>query len=332
MDVVKEVVEGAPTRISGTASVVELEELAQQLVGKRSALARARGELGLAPPEERPRLGAYLNEAFEYLTALIESQRTELEREAEDRLLAEEGVDVTLPGVELERGTLHLVNETMNEIADIFVALGYEVADGPEVELAYYNFDALNTPPGHPARAKGDTIYVDYGNPADEVLLRAPPSPVQVRYMEQHRPPVHIVVPGRVYRHDDLDATHSPVFHQIEGLAVDTNITFGDLRGTLHHFAREFFGPTHEVRFRPGFFPFTEPSAEMDVWWEGGWLELMGCGVVDPNVLEAVGYDPSVVSGFAFGMGAERLAMVRHGITDIRHFYSSDLRVLRQFT
>ncbi|HEY5579019.1 MAG TPA: phenylalanine--tRNA ligase subunit alpha, partial [Acidimicrobiia bacterium] len=158
------------------------------------------------------------------------------------------------------------------------------------------------------------------------------PSPVQVRYMEQHRPPVHIVVPGRVYRHDDLDATHSPVFHQIEGLAVDTNITFGDLRGTLHHFAREFFGPTHEVRFRPGFFPFTEPSAEMDVWWEGGWLELMGCGVVDPNVLEAVGYDPSVVSGFAFGMGAERLAMVRHGITDIRHFYSSDLRVLRQFT
>ncbi len=331
MEEVEAQVAAAPSLVEGAESLEDLEQVAQRLIGRHSALAEARRSLGSIPPDERPSRGAFLNEAQARLTELIEARRLEIELEAENRLLQEDRVDVTLAAYEPARGTKHVVTETIDEITDIFVALGYVVAEGPEVELAYYNFDALNTPPGHPARAEADTIYVRYGDPADEVLLRAHTSPVQVRYMESHPPPVYIVVPGRVYRNDDIDATHSPVFHQIEGLAVDEDITFSDLRGTLAHFAREFFGSERRVRFRPGYFPFTEPSAEMEVSWEDGWLELMGCGMVDPNVLEAVGYDPATVSGFAFGMGADRLAMVRHDISDIRHLFSGDLRALRQF-
>ena len=241
------------------------------------------------------------------------------------------------------RGTEHLITRTIDEVCDIFISLGYTIQTGPEVETAYYNFDALNTPLTHPSRFESDTLYVDYGDPADEVLLRAHTSPMQARYMEAHPPPVHIVVPGRTFRSDTLDATHSPVFHQIEGLAVDAGITFADLKGTLAHFARLFFGPERTIRLIPHFFPFTEPSAEMHVscfacdgsgcrvCGHSGWIELMGCGMVDPNVFEAVGYDPASVSGFAFGVGVERIAMVRHGIDHIRHFFENDLRVLRQF-
>ncbi|MGD2060940.1 MAG: phenylalanine--tRNA ligase subunit alpha, partial [Acidimicrobiia bacterium] len=218
-------------------------------------------------------------------------------------------------------------------------------AAGPEAELAYYNFDALNTPATHPSRWEQDTMYLDWGAPEDEVLLRTHTSPVQARWMESHDPPVYIVVPGRAYRKDTIDATHLPVFFQIEGLAVDENIQFSDLKGTLLHFAREFFGPQSEVRLRPHFFPFTEPSAELDiscfncdggepgcrVCGGAGWLELLGCGMVDPFVIEAAGYDSNEVSGFAFGMGPERIAMVRHGIDSLRHFIDNDLRFLRQF-
>jgi phenylalanyl-tRNA synthetase alpha chain len=228
---------------------------------------------------------------------------------------------------------------------DIFVGLGYRVADGPEAELSWYNFDALNTPPTHPSRLESDTMYLDYGAADDEVLLRTQTSPVQIRWMEANEPPVYVVVPGKCYRLDTIDATHLPVFHQIEGLAVDEHIQFSDLKGTLAHFAREFFGAATEVRLRPHFFPFTEPSGELDVscfncdggepgcrvCGGAGWLEMLGCGMVDPNVLEAGGYDPSQVSGFAFGVGVERLAMVRHGINNIRHFVDNDVRFLGQF-
>jgi phenylalanyl-tRNA synthetase alpha chain len=240
---------------------------------------------------------------------------------------------------------MHLIQQTIDEIVDIFVGLGYLVADGPEAELGWYNFDALNTPPTHPSRLESDTMYLDYGEPGDELLLRTQTSPVQVRWMEEHEPPVYVVVPGKVYRQETTDATHLPVFHQIEGLAVDESIRFSDLKGTLAHFSREFFGPRTEVRLRPHFFPFTEPSAELDVscfncdggvpgcrvCGGAGWLEMLGCGMVDPNVLEAVGYSPERLTGFAFGMGVERMAMVRHGINDIRHLVDNDLRFLEQF-
>ena len=245
-------------------------------------------------------------------------------------------MDVTLPLRRTERGTHHLLTQTVNEVCDIFRSIGYQIVEGPEIELAWYNFDALNTPPTHPARFESDTMYVEpYDGEArsgpDELLLRTQTSPMQPRFMEKNDPPVFVVVPGRVFRTDTWDATHSPVFHQIEGLAVSDSITFSDLKGTLAYFAKEFFGPEAKTRFIPHFFPFTEPSAEMMVWFNGSWLEMLGCGMVDPNVFEAVGYDSTAVTGFAFGMGVERLAMVKHDITDIRHFYDNDLRVLRQF-
>ncbi len=288
-------------------------------------------------------MGAMLNEAFQELKSLLDSRRAELERSTEDRLLEQERVDPTLPDLRLARGHHHLLTETIEEVVDIFTALGYSVAAGPEVETAGYNFDALNTPSSHPSRLESDTIYVDWGDPADEVLLRTQTSPMQIRYMEHNEPPVYVIVPGRVYRSDTLDATHSPVFTQIEGLAVDDNLTMADLKGTLQYFMERFFGKGREIRMYPHFFPFTEPSAEMAVscfacdgsgcriCGHSGWIELLGCGVVDPHVLQAVGYDPTRVSGFAFGVGAERLAMVRHGIHHIRHFFENDLRVLEQF-
>ena len=330
MDEIRDLGDSAPGRIAAAESLEELDALEQELLGKRSLLAEARRTIGDAPPSERAELGALVNNMTTDLAELVRARRGELERAMDGDRPVDEAVDVTVPRNEPARGTHHLITQTIDEVVDIFVALGYRVADGPEAELAYYHFDALNIPPGHPARADMDTIYVDFGDPTDQALLRAQTSSVQIRYMEQHPPPVYLVVPGRTYRHDN-DATHSPVFHQIEGLAVDDDITFGDLRGTLAHFAREFFGADKTVRFRPGFFPFTEPSGEMDVSWADGWLELLGCGMVDPAVLEAVGYSSDQVSGFAFGVGVERLAMVRHGIADIRHLYSNDIRVLRQF-
>jgi phenylalanyl-tRNA synthetase alpha chain len=336
MEQLDHLVSDAPARVAGVSDLDGLTELEGELTGRKSLVAEMRRGLGGLEPEERPVVGARLNEISQQLAGMLQARRSELELEAENRLLIEDTVDVTLPGAAPARGNRHLLTETMDEVADIFRALGYQVAAGPEIETAWYNFDALNTPPTHPSRFESDTLYVDpfdgeeHTGP-DELLLRTHTSPMQARYMEQHDPPVYVVVPGRVFRSDTWDATHAPVFHQIEGLAVDEDITLGDLKGTLGFFAREFFGPDAKTRFIPHFFPFTEPSAEMHVWFRGGWLELLGCGMVDPNVFEAVGYDPAKVTGFAFGMGAERLAMVRHGIADIRHFYENDLRVLRQF-
>jgi phenylalanyl-tRNA synthetase alpha chain len=335
----------APEEIARASSLVELEKVESSLLGKDSAVGSVRRSMGGLDAELKPRVGAKLNQASERIGELLASRRAELEAVEEDRRLREEQIDVTLETVAFPAGALHLVQQTIDEIVDIFIGLGYQVVGGPEAELAYYNFDALNTPPTHPSRWENDTMYLDWGREDDDVLLRTHTSPVQARWMETHEPPVYVVVPGRCYRKDTIDATHLPVFYQIEGLAVDEGIQFSDLKGTLLHFAREFFGPQSEVRLRPHFFPFTEPSAELDVscfncdggepgcrvCGGAGWLELLGCGMVDPFVLEAAGYDPAKVSGFAFGLGPERVAMARHGIDSLRHFIENDVRFLKQF-
>jgi phenylalanyl-tRNA synthetase alpha chain len=343
--VLDDVLAAAPQAIDGAGSLEDLDRVESALLGKSSTIGDVRRSMGGLDSEERPRVGIRLKEVTEQIHTLLAARRSVLEVEDEARRLSDDSIDVTLESYGFPRGSLHLIQQTIDEIVDIFVGLGYLVADGPEAELGWYNFDALNTPPTHPSRLESDTMYLDYGDPGDELLLRTQTSPVQVRWMEEHEPPVYVVVPGKVYRQETTDATHLPVFHQIEGLAVDDSIRFSDLKGTLAHFSRQFFGPRTEVRLRPHFFPFTEPSAELDVSCfncEGGvpgcrvcggagWLEMLGCGMVDPNVLEAVGYDPEQLSGFAFGMGVERMAMVRHGINDIRHLVNNDLRFLRQF-
>lgn len=321
----------SPARIEQAATVVELEELAAEVTGKRSPIAAGRRSLASAPPDERRDLGRALNDVALELNALIDARRAALEAVEASQALETDRVDVTLPGRVPPRGTTHLIQQVMDEIVDIFVAMGYTAATGPEVETEFYNFTALNFPVAHPTRLESDTLYLDYGDVPEEVLLRTHTSPMQARYMEQHKPPVYLVVPGRVFRRDQLDPTHSPVFHQIEGLAVDADITFGDLKGVLDHFAREFLGPEITTKFIPHHFPFTEPSAEMHVYTNGAWMELIGCGMVNPAVFEAVGYDPDEVTGFAFGMGVDRLAMVRHGITDLRHLFDPDRRVLEQY-
>ena len=321
----------APNRIEQVESAEALEELAAELTGKRSPIAAGRRSLGSAPPEQRRDLGRAINDVAVELDALIDARRSILEAAEAEGALAADRVDVTLPGRAQPRGTIHVIQQVMDEIVDIFVAMGYTVATGPEVETEFYNFTALNFGAAHPSRFESDTLYVDYGDVPEEILLRTHTSPMQARYMEQHDPPVYLVVPGRVFRRDQVDPTHSPVFHQVEGLAVDTDITFGDLKGVLAHFAQEFLGPDTRVKFIPHFFPFTEPSAEMHVFTNGRWMELLGCGMVNPAVFEAVGYDPDQVTGFAFGMGADRLAMVRHGVTDLRHLFDSDQRILEQY-
>lgn len=343
MDELSEIVSSAPPQIDKTSSLAELDAVESSLLGRRSYIAEARRGLAQLPESERPKVGSALNQAAAELKALLDQKRAELERAEEDSLLEDDGFDVTLQEVEYLNATEHLVTQTMNEVSDIFLALGYQVAEGPEVETAWHNFDALNTPWWHPSRLASDTMYVDYGAPEDELVLRTHTSTVQARVMMSQPPPVFVVVPGRCYRTDTYDATHSPVFHQIEGLAVADNITFADLKGTLQYFAREYFGKDREIRLMPDFFPFTEPSAQMHVSCflcdgsgcrvcsHSGWVELLGCGMVDPNVFTAVGYDPEAVTGFAFGMGVERIAMVRHGLTDIRHLFDNDLRTNRQF-
>ncbi|HEY7703648.1 MAG TPA: phenylalanine--tRNA ligase subunit alpha [Acidimicrobiia bacterium] len=343
MDPLEELLATAPQRAAAAGTLEELETLEAESIGKSSALAEQRRALPKLPAEERPQAGARLQRIAAELSTVLGSRRAELEREAEAARLEADRVDVTLPGWDLPGGYLHLINQTIDEVCEIFIGLGYQVAEGPEAELAWYNFDALNTPPTHPARLETDTLYLDWGDPRDEILLRTHTSPMQVRWMESHDPPTFVVVPGTVYRADPVDATHLPVFHQIEGLAVAPGITMSDLKGTLAHFARQYFGPGRRVKLQPNFFPFTEPSAEMAascfacdgsgcrVCAGTGWIELMGCGMVDPAVFTAVGYDPAAVTGFAFGMGPERLAMIRHGIESIRYFVDNDMRVLRQF-
>lgn len=339
------ILKDAPSRVEAASSLEELDRVEGELTGRNSALGDVRRSMANLDPVDRPVVGARLNEVTTELQQLISNRRQHLESLDEAERLKDDGIDVTLKAFTFPRGAVHIIQQTIDEVVDIFVGLGYTVASGPEAELAYYNFDALNTPVTHPSRLETDTMYLEWGKPEDEVLLRTHTSPVQARFMESHQPPVYIVVPGRCYRTDTIDATHLPVFHQIEGLAVDEGLTFGDLKGTLLHFAREFFGPTTTVRLRPHFFPFTEPSAELDVscfacdggvpgcrvCGGAGWLEMLGCGMVDPNVLVSAGYDPTRLSGFAYGVGVERLAMVRHGIQSIRHFVDNDIRFLRQF-
>ena len=320
----------APARIEAAGSLAELAVIEAEMTGRSSLLAEARRALATVPEPDRPEIGRVINEAAAQVRALIESRRSRLAAPEREAALAAEAVDVTLPGRVPHRGTTHLVQQVMDEVVDIFVALGYTVAVGPEAETEFYNFTAMNMPYTHPARLEQDTFYLDYGDDPEEILLRTHTSPMQARYMEQHQPPVHVVVPGRVFRRDS-DSTHTPVFHQIEGLAVDEDVSMADLKGTLAHFARQFFGPTTEVKFTPDHFPFTEPSAQMQAYADGRWLELLGCGMVNPAVFEHVGYDPNRYTGFAFGMGAERLAMVRHGIADIRSLYDPDIRTLDQF-
>ncbi len=311
--------------IAAAGSLEDLEQLRIKYLGKKGSLSQVLGSMGKLDASERPRIGALANEVKEALQTSLEQVRAALQTAQVEAQLAAETLDVTMPGVFIPLGRSHPLTSTIDRALDIFVGLGYTVAQGPEMESDYYNFEALNTPPDHPARDMQDTFYLPDGN-----LLRTHTSSVQIRYMEENEPPIRIAAPGRVYRRDTVDATHSAVFHQIEILAVDEGLTFTDLRGTIKVFLEEMFGDI-PIRFRPSFFPFTEPSAEVDVQWRGRWLEVLGCGMVDPNVLKAVGYDPEVYTGFAAGFGVERFAMVLHQMADIRDLYKSDLRFLRQF-
>ncbi|PPS41177.1 phenylalanine--tRNA ligase subunit alpha [Chroococcidiopsis sp. TS-821] len=311
--------------IAAADSLDRLEELRVAYLGKKGQLSGLLRSMGQLSAEERPQIGAIANTVKEALQAEIENQRQKLQAAAIQAQLEAETIDVTMPGVYRPLGRVHPLHSTMDRVLDIFVGLGYTVAQGPEMETDYYNFEALNFQPDHPARDMQDTLFLPDGN-----LLRTHTSNVQIHYMEDNDPPVRVAIPGRCYRRDTVDATHAAVFHQIEILAVDEGLTFTDLKGTVKVFLQELFGDS-PIRFRASYFPFTEPSAEVDVQWKGRWLEVMGCGMVDPNVLKAVGYDPEVYTGFAAGMGVERLAMVLHEIDDIRRFYNSDLRFLQQF-
>lgn len=303
----------------------QLEQLRVKYLGKKGPIPQVLGGMGKLDPADRPRIGARANEVKEAIQGDLDRKRTALQTAQIQARLESEAIDVTMPGVFRPQGRVHPLNGTIDQVLDIFVGMGYTVAEGPEMETDYYNFEALNFLPDHPARDMQDTLYLPDGN-----LLRTHTSTVQIRYMENNDPPIRIAVPGRVYRRDTVDATHSAVFNQIEILAIDEGLTFTDLKGTIKVFLQEMFGDL-PIRFRPSFFPFTEPSAEVDVQWKGRWLEILGCGMVDPNVLKAVGYDPEIYTGFAAGFGVERLAMVMHQIDDIRRLYSSDLRFLNQF-
>ncbi|PMB00470.1 phenylalanine--tRNA ligase subunit alpha [Fischerella thermalis CCMEE 5268] len=311
--------------IAAATTLEALEELRVKYLGKKGSLSVLLGGMGKLPAEERPKIGAIANTVKEALQTSLEQQRTALEAAKIQAQLEAETLDVTMPGIYRPQGRVHPINGMIDRALDIFVGMGYTVASGPEMETDYYNFEALNTPPDHPARDMQDTFYLPDGN-----LLRTHTSSVQIRYMEAEEPPIRIVAPGRVYRRDNVDATHAAVFHQIELLAIDEEITFTDLKGTIKVFLNQMFGDL-PIRFRASYFPFTEPSAEVDLQWNGRWLEVMGCGMVDPNVLKAVGYDPEVYTGFAAGFGVERFAMVLHQLDDIRRVYTSDLRFLQQF-
>lgn len=316
----------AEDSIKNTTTLEALEQLRVNYLGKKGELSQILREMGKLTAEERPRIGAIANEVKELVQSLLETQRETLQNAQILAKLAAETLDVTLPAVSRPLGRIHPLNSTVDRMIDIFVGLGYTIATGPQVETDYYNFEALNIPADHPARDMQDTFFLSDGR-----LLRTHTSPVQIRYMESHEPPIRIVAPGRVYRRDTVDATHSAVFHQVELLAVDQGLTFTDLKGTIKEFLKQMFGADLPIKFRASYFPFTEPSAEVDVQWKGKWLEVMGCGMVDPNVLKAVGYDPQIYTGFAAGFGVERFAMVLHEIDDIRRCYNSDLRFLRQF-
>ena len=323
--------------LKAVTNSVDLEELRIKYFGRKGLLSTVMRGMGKLSEAERPIIGKLANEVRQNLTRAFEEVGESLNQQDREKQLAAEAIDITLPGRRPQLGKKHPITQILDRIQQIFRGMGFHVADGPEIEHEYYNFDALNTPADHPARDLQDTLYI-----TDEVLLRTHTSPVQIRFMEKHKPPVRIIVPGKAYRLD-YDVSHTPTFHQVEGLLVDHHVTFSELKGVLQSFARQMFGYQTEMRFRPHFFPFTEPSAEVDISCTvcsgkgcrtcsgTGWLEILGAGAVDPNVFEYANYNPDEVTGFAFGMGVERIASLRYGIPDIRALYENDLRFLRQF-
>ena len=319
--------------VAAAGDIAALDQVRVQYLGKKGEISALMKNLGNVAPEDRPKIGAVINEARDQVQNALNERKTALETEATNAKLASETVDVTLPGRGVQEGSLHPVTRTLERIEGFFANAGYQVAEGPEVEDDFHNFEALNIPSHHPARAMHDTFYFDAST-----LLRTHTSPVQVRTMESQQPPIRIICPGRVYR-CDYDQTHSPMFHQVEGLLVDKGISFADLKGTIQEFLSVFFERDLVIRLRPSYFPFTEPSAEIDIEWvietpEGTkrrWLEVGGCGMVHPEVFKHVNIDPEEYTGFAFGMGVERLAMLRYGVNDLRLFFENDLRFLQQF-
>lgn len=327
MDKLEDIVKEALELFGGIDDAAELEQVKARYLGKSGALTDLQKGLGRVPAAERPAMGVLFNAAKERLEAALAERRAAIQRKKLEAQLAGEALDVTLPGRGIGAGGLHPVTRTLERIEDLFHSMGFEVAEGPEIESDFYNFTALNQPENHPARSMHDTFYLDDG----KHLLRTHTSPIQIRYMETHRPPLRIIAPGRVYRVDS-DATHSPMFHQVEGLWIDEQVTFADLKGLIAEFLRRFFERDDlKVRFRPSFFPFTEPSAEIDMSFGDGWLEIGGCGMVHPQVLKNVNIDSAVFQGFAFGLGPDRLTMLRYGVNDLRLFFENDLRFLRQF-
>ncbi|WP_010288230.1 phenylalanine--tRNA ligase subunit alpha [Kurthia massiliensis] len=326
-------------KIAAAQDVKQLNDVRVAYLGKKGPITDLLKGMGKLPQEERPKMGALVNETRAQVQEVLDARKVELEAAALDAQLASETIDVTLPGRTVKVGNHHPLTRIIEEIEDLFIGMGYEVAEGPEVEKDYYNFEALNLPKGHPARDMQDTFYI-----SEEILMRTHTSPVQARTMEKAQgKPIRIICPGKVFRRDNDDATHSHQFNQIEGLVVGEDIAMSDLKGTLDLFAKKMFGEDREIRLRPSYFPFTEPSVEMDIscfkcGGEGcnvckgtGWIEILGAGMVHPNVLEMAGYDPKKVTGFAFGMGPERIAMLKYGVDDIRHFYTNDVRFLEQF-
>jgi phenylalanyl-tRNA synthetase alpha chain len=323
--------------INDIRDLKQLEEVKIRYLGRKGLVTELIKYLGNLPKEERPHFGQKVNEAKLELEELLKKKQNSLKEAEKEKKIKEEKIDISFPGTPLPQGKSHVLTQTMDEIVDIFSRMGFAIAYGPDVETDYYNFEALNIPQHHPSRDMWSTLYIN-----EKLLLRTHTSPVQIRVMEKEKPPLAVIVPGKVYRRD-ADVTHSTVFHQVEGLLVDKNVTFGQLKGTLISFLQAIFGKHRRVRFRPSFFPFTEPSAEVDVECimcngkgcrvcsHTGWLEILGAGMVDPNVFTHVNYDTTIYSGFAFGLGVERIAMLKYGIGDIRLFYENDLRFLRQF-
>lgn len=328
----------AKAEISTTVDLTTLNEVRVKYLGKKGELTSVLRGMGALSTEERPVIGELVNKVRDELEAQIKEKEKEFKQKQLEEKLAKEKIDITMPSKKVSLGSIHPINKIVDEVKEIFLGMGYQIADGPEVEKAFYNFDQLNTPKGHPARDLQDTFYI-----TEEIVLRSQTSPVQARVMENQKPPIKIICPGTVYRSDAVDATHSPVFHQIEGLVVDKNIAMSDLKGTLEMFVKNCLGKDTKIRFRPHHFPFTEPSAEADVSCfvcggkgcrvckNEGWIELLGCGMVHPNVLSNCGIDPKEYSGFAFGFGVERIAMAKYGIEDMRLLYENDVRFLKQF-
>jgi len=328
-------------KISNTSDLDALNDIRVKTLGKKGPITEVLRGMKDLTPEDRPKVGSFANQVRDHLTQQIEEKRAKLEEEVLNQALAEESIDVTLPGKQIPQGTRHILTKIVEEIEDIFVGMGYQIIEGPEVEQDHYNFERMNIPKNHPARDMQDTFYI-----SDELLIRTHTSPVQARTMEKHdfsKGPLRMISPGKVFRRDTDDATHSHQFHQIEGLVVDKHITMGDLKGTLEELMKKMFGENREVRLRPSYFPFTEPSVEADVSCfkcggkgcsvckHSGWIEILGSGMVHPDVLEMSGIDPKEYSGFAFGLGPDRIAMLRYGVEDIRSFYLNDTRFIDQF-